>query len=125
MISTRQIKIFNTYKKDISKYDEIINISEVFFDNDFKLNLNVKFEKEFNNYYNDFIDLINSINIWENDEISLKIKGFLKANNIKFPTLGKPIRYILTNNYNGASINEIFMILGKKQSMKRLQNYKI
>ena len=50
---------------------------------------------------------------------------FLEKNNIKFPVLGKPIRYLLINNYNGPSITDIFMILGKRKSIERLNRYKI
>ena len=63
--------------------------------------------------FNNFLILINSINNWDYDFINLKIKDFLKEHNIKFPVLGKPIRYLLTNDYNGPSITDIFMILGK------------
>ncbi len=49
----------------------------------------------------------------------------MEKNNIKFPVLGKPIRHLLTNNYNGPSITDIFMILGKKESIERLKRYKI
>ena len=43
----------------------------------------------------------------------------------KFPILGKPVRFILTNNYHGPSITDIFMILGKRNSLERLNKYKI
>ena len=55
----------------------------------------------------------------------LSEKDFLNKNNIKFPLLGKPIRYLLTDNYNGPSIIDIFVILGKKDSLERLNRYKI
>ena len=118
------IRIFNIYKKDISKYNEMINIAGIYF-NDILVTINENFENEFNNSFNDFVELINTINNWENDFINSKIKEFLKKNNIKFPILGKPIRYLLTNNYNGPSIADIFMILGKKQSLERLHRYKV
>ncbi len=46
-------------------------------------------------------------------------------NNLKFPIIGKPVRFLLTNNYNGPSITDIFMILGKEQSIKRINKYKV
>jgi len=119
------IRIFNAYKKDISKYIEMINISKIYFDNNFQLVLKEKFDLEFNNFYKNFLNTINNINSWNYDNIDLKIKEFLKINNIKFPVLGRSVRYILTNNYNGASIADIFMILGKKESLDRLNKYKI
>ena len=118
------IRIFNIYKKDITKYEDMKNIAGIYFDNNLKVSTDEKFTLEFNGFFNDFLELINNINNWEYDFINLKIKEFLKNNNIKFPILGKPIRYLLTNNYNGPSITDIFMILGKKQSLERLNKYK-
>jgi len=118
-------RIFNTYKKDIFKYDELIKISEIYFNSNFKISLEEKFDSEFDNLFKEFFYLINNINTWEPNYITIKIKDFLKQNNIKFPVLGKPIRYLLTNNYNGPSITDIFVILGKNKSLERLNNYKI
>jgi len=118
------IRIFKIYKKDISKYNEIINIVEIYFNDNIVISLDENFQDEFNDCFNDFLKLINNINKWKYDNINLEIKEFLKKNNIKFPVLGKPIRYLLTNNYNGPSIADIFMILGKDQSLERLKRYK-
>ena len=49
----------------------------------------------------------------------------IKKNNLKFPILGKPVRFLLTNSYNGPSVTDIFMILGKQQSIERLNKYKV
>ena len=119
------IRIFNIYKKDISKYQEMVNISEIYFNSNFDVLKNEIFDQEFNNCFKNFLDLINSIKNWEYDIINSEIKGFLKKNNLKFPILGKPIRFLLTNNYNGPSITDIFVILGKEQSIKRLNKYKV
>mgnify|MGYP002701142521 FL=1 len=119
------IRIFNIYKKDISKYEEIENIAEIYFNPNFEILKNEIFEQEFNNCFNNFLELINSIKNWEYDVINSEIKDFLKKNNLKFPILGKPIRFLLTNNYNGPSITDIFMILGKDQSIERLNKYKV
>jgi glutamyl-tRNA synthetase len=119
------IRIFNIYKKDISQYGEMINIAKIYFNLNFETTKNEKFQEEFNNSFNNFLKLINSIKNWEYEVINLEIKYFLKKNNIKFLVLGKPIRYLLTNNYNGPSITDIFMILGKEQSLERLNKYKI
>ena len=65
----------------------------------------------------------NSSNIFEykgNKKLS-SIDGKVRVKTI----LGKPIRYLLTNNYNGPSITDIFMILGKTESIERLKRYKI
>jgi glutamyl-tRNA synthetase len=119
------IRIFNIYKKDISKYEEIVNIAEIYFNTNFEILKNEIFDQEFNNFFNEFLELINSIKNWEYDVINSEIKDFLKKNNLKFPILGKPVRFLLTNNYNGPSITDIFMILGKEQSIERLSKYKV
>ena len=119
------IRIFNIYKKDISKYSEMTDIVEIYFNSEYFKPLDENFNEEFNIHFYNFLKLINKINKWEYNFINAQIKDFLKKNNIKFPVLGKPIRYLLTNNYNGPSITDIFMILGKKESLKRLNRYKI
>lgn len=119
------IKIFNVYKKDISKYIDIISISSLYFINNLSNSINENFDNDFKNCFVDFLKLIKNINKWEYDLINKEIKEFLKKNNIKFPVLGKPIRYLLTNNYNGPSITDIFMILGKIETLERLERYKL
>ena len=119
------IRIFNIYKKDISKYEEIVNIAEIYFNTNFEILKNEIFDHEFKNFFNEFLELINSIKNWEYDVINSEIKDFLKKNNLKFPVLGKPVRFLLTNNYNGPSITDIFMILGKAQAIERLNKYKV
>ena len=103
----------------------MVNIAEIYFNSNFETLKNEIFQQEFNNCFNNFLDLINSIKNWEYDVINSEIKDFLKKNNLKFPILGKPVRFLLTNNYNGPSITDIFMILGKDQSIERLNKYKI
>ena len=119
------IRIFNTYKKDITKYEDMKKIAVIYFDNNIKITNNEKFPEEFDDCFNDFLKLISNIDNWDYDFINLQIKEFLKNNNMKFPLLGKPIRYLLTNNYNGPSITDIFMILGKEQSIERLTKHKV
>ena len=119
------IRIFSIYKKDITKYEDMKKIAEIYFYNNIEISSNFNFSLEFNGFFNDFLKLINNISNWDYDFINLEIKEFLKINNIKFPILGKPIRYLLTNNYNGPSITDIFMILGKKQSLERLSRHKV
>ncbi len=119
------LRVFNVYKKDISKYIEILSIAEIYFSKSFSKYSDEKFQNDFNNIYIKFLELIITINKWEYDIINLEIKEFIKKNNIKFPVLGKPVRYLLTNNYNGPSITDIFMILGKTESIERLKRYKI
>ena len=66
---------------------------------------------------------MSNIESWTRENIQKNIEEFLKKNNMKFPVLGKPIRFLLINSYSGPSISDIFLILGKKDSIVRLNQY--
>ncbi len=116
-------KIFNTYKKDINNLNEILEIVRVYFDKDYKVNLVERFNKDFDNVFDDFKKEISTVESWKRENIQKIIEEFLKIKNIKFPVLGKPVRFLLINSYNGPSISDIFVILGKKDSLDRLNQY--
>ncbi len=115
--------IFEIYKKDLNNFEEITDIINVYFDKDFKCNINEKLGMEFDNIYRDFYEKISKIENWTRENIQNNIEDFLKIKKIKFPVLGKPTRFILINSYNGPSISDIFIILGKKDSIDRLNRY--
>ena len=71
-------RIFDVYKKDISKYTEILNIAEVYFSKNFSKYFDEKIQDDFKNIYIEFLDLIININKWEYDIINLEIKEFIK-----------------------------------------------
>ena len=66
---------------------------------------------------------MSNIEFWTRENIQKNIEEFLKKNNMKFPVLGKPIRFLLINSYQGPSISDIFVILGKKDTINRLNQY--
>ena len=107
----------------MNNFSEILNIINIYFDNSYKFNKDEQFNNEFDKLFSDFKAKILSIENWTRDNIQKNIEDFLKIKNIKFPVLGKPIRYILINSYNGPSISDIFLILGKKDSIDRLNQY--
>ena len=116
-------KIFQIYKKNLNNFAEMLDIVDLYFDNNFKINQNEKLSEEFNNFYKDFKDTISNIEKWNRENIQKNIDNFLKTKNLKFPVLGKPIRFLLINSFNGPSITDIFDILGKKDSIDRLNQY--
>ena len=116
-------KIFEIYKKTLNNFSEIADIIDIYFDKKFKFNQNEKFSEEFNNFYHEFREEIINIEHWNRENIQSIIDSFLKNKKLKFPVLGKPVRYILINSYNGPSISDIFIILGKKDSIDRLNQY--
>ena len=116
-------KIFEIYKKDLNNFSEISHIVDVYFDKNYKFNTNEKLGDEFASIHSDFIEKMSNIENWTRDNIQKNIKNFLDIKNLKFPVLGKPIRFLLINTYNGPSITDIFDILGKKDSIERLNQY--
>jgi len=118
------LRVFEIYKKNLNHYEEILNYSNIYFDKKYELpEITRKFEKNFENNYKEFTKDLSSINMWEKDEIENFIKKFLKEKNIKFSIFGKPLRFILTKFYEGPSLSDIFFILGKKDSIERLNQY--
>ena len=115
--------IFDVYKKDLNNFAEIIDIANIYFSEDYKYNQNEKFSEEFKQLFPGFFNLILNIKDWNRENLENNIKIYLNNNNIKFPVIGKPVRFLLINRYNGPSISDIFIILGKKDSIERLNQY--
>jgi len=69
------------------------------------------------------IILLENLDLWENMKIEDIIKNFINTNKIKFISFGKPLRFALINLENGPAVSDIFFILGKKNSILRLNNY--
>ncbi len=120
---SKMSKIFEIYKKDLNNFSELLNISKIYFDPHFKISNNKPLSEEFKVIFDEFKNLIFKIENWDRETIQENIEKFLKSKNIKFPVLGKPIRFLLINSFNGPSITDIFVILGKKDSMDRLNQY--
>ena len=58
---------------------------------------------------------------FKKNQIENFIKEFLRSKDLKFPELGKPLRVILTGKENAPSISELLFILGKENSLKRIE----
>ena len=116
-------KIFEVYKKNLNFYEEIIDKLYIYFDKEYQLGRNLNFDNIFNNLFLEFKTKLESIDDWKIEKIENLIKNFVSEKKIKFHIIGKPIRFILINSNNGPSISEIFMILGKKVSIDRLNQY--
>ena len=67
--------------------------------------------------------IVEKIKEWNIDNLNSAISTFISQKNIKFSYFGKPIRYILTNSENGPSISLILKILGKENTLMRLNKY--
>ena len=118
------LRVFKIYKKNLNYYEEILNYINIFFDKEYILSETTnKFDNIFEKNFKEFKQNLSKINNWKKEEIENFLKIFLKEKNIKYPIFGKPLRYILTKFYDGPSISDIFFILGKKDSMQRLNQY--
>ena len=116
-------RIFNIYKTKINYYKELENISSIYFEENFVTKKNILLNKEFKELLKKCIILLENLDLWENMKIEDLIKNFINTNKIKFISFGKPLRFTLINLENGPAVSDIFFILGKKNSILRLNNY--
>ncbi len=118
------LRVFEIYKNKINYYEEILEYLGIYFDKKFKVTeIKNKFEKIFEDNFENFTNEISGIQDWTKNNLENFILKFLKKKNIKFPIFAKPLRFLLTKTYDGPSISDIFFILGKKNSMDRLGHY--
>ena len=110
-------------KQNINYYNELVNICPIYFEENFVTKKNILLNKEFKELLKKFIILLENLDLWENKKIEDLIKNFINTNKIKFISFGKPLRFVLINLENGPSVSDIFFILGKKNSILRLNNY--
>ena len=68
-------------------------------------------------------DIIDKENEWEKEKIERITKEFTNNENIKFNEIGEPIRLILTGKSKGIPISDILIILGKKETLERINNF--
>ena len=116
-------RIFDIYKKNINYYKELENICPIYFEEDFITKKNILLNKEFKELLKKFTILLKNLDLWENKQIEDLIKNFINTKKVKFISFGKPLRLVLINLENGPAISDIFFILGKKNSILRLNNY--
>jgi len=125
-LTIETFKIFQKkkiYKTKINYYKELENISPIYFEENFVTKKNILLNKEFKELLKKCIILLENLDLWENIKIEDLIKNFINTNKIKFISFGKPLRFTLINLENGPAVSDIFFILGKKNSILRLNNY--
>ena len=116
-------RLFVVYKKNINFYKDLENICPIYFDDKFKTKKNVLINQDFKIIIKDLILILENLNIWNSENLEQCIKEFIDDKKIKFVSFGKPTRLMLINSENGPSISDIFFILGKKNSIHRINNY--
>ena len=118
------LRIFQVYKKNLNFYTELFKFTNIYFERNYTINLEDEFFGEvFNKNIKDFVENIKNLDSWSVELLENFISTYLKDKQIKFPIFGKPMRYILTKSYQGPSVSDILFILGKKDSLERLNQY--
>ena len=118
------INIIDIYKKRSKTVKELYDIILNYLgenNKQIKLTLNKESIEILRKFYN----IILKEEDWSEDNIKLIINDFLKNNKIKFIDLGEPLRLILTGNSKGPSVYDIFYILGKTNTLKKINNFLI
>lgn len=70
-----------------------------------------------------FADALRNCDAKDENEFKAVIDEFLAARELKMPKLGMPIRIALTGSTQSPSINELLAIVGKEESIKRIQDF--
>ena len=117
------LKFISLYKKRSSS---ILEINEKIFQ---------IFHKKYN-FTKDQIEILNSLKNnksllieefssivdWNEYIIDEKIKYILNKLDLKFKQLGQPLRLILSGSSDGPSVSKLMEIIGKDQSLEKLQH---
>jgi glutamyl-tRNA synthetase len=70
-----------------------------------------------------FADALKACNAKDEHEFKGVIDEFLANRELKMPRLGMPIRVALTGSTQSPSINELLAIIGKEETIKRLESF--
>ena len=108
----------------LSKNSDLLNCNEVFLSKNNISCLDEIVAKIDHSYKKSaFKNDLDEIKVWDKKNLSEFIDNYLVKNNIKFPEFGKPLRNILINSLSGPSLSDILDILGKKDTIARLNQY--
>ena len=116
-------KVFDIYKTKVNNLSDLSEIIYIFCDKNFATLSSKVLDQGFKNLLSKFLIKLKTIKKWNDSNIELIIKSFIKEENISFSTFGKPMRFLLTNALDGPSISSIMSILGKKNTIIRINKY--
>ena len=108
----------STYKEILEKSEFFLNENFLYNDLEDKINIdthNLKLVKKFSNILTNVL--------WDIDNLNENLKIFISKENIKFVEIAMPLRLILTGVKNSPSIDFVMFILGKEETLKRLNNF--
>ena len=115
--------IYEFHKIKVKRLFEFIEIIKIYFDNKFETQPSEILDNNFIILLKNFLKNIIKIENWNKKELDNCINSFLELENIKFANFAMPLRQLLTNNKNGISISIIMLILGKEDTILRINNY--
>ena len=116
-------RLFDIYRKKINCYKNLEEICIPYYDEVYKTNFSNLLNNDFDTLISEFLVILKNIEIWNIQKINDLINNFINSKKLKFVLFGKPLRFLLINSENGPSISEILYILGKKNSIQRINNY--
>ena len=59
---------------------------------------------------------------WQPETLKLKIAEFLKANDLKMPALGLPLRQVLIGRTSSPPLEITLYLIGREETLKRLES---
>jgi glutamyl-tRNA synthetase len=66
-------------------------------------------------------NLLAQCSTWDKSSLEQLIKAYCKEQNVPLANLGKPLRYALTGSYESPGIFELLALLGRNESMLRIE----
>jgi len=119
----KKLEIIDLLRESANNIPQIMEDLRIFVDNpifDEELKASIKVDREL---MIKFKEELNEVDFKDKLLIGVFLDNFLKKNNLKFPVLGKPLRLILTGRSKAPSITDLLFLIGKKDSVQRIDNY--
>tara|TARA_Y100000590_G_scaffold115130_2_gene131242 strand:+ start:13308 stop:14711 length:1404 start_codon:yes stop_codon:yes gene_type:complete len=118
-------KILNVYKKRCSTLFEIYDQMNIYTNLNYMKKIKINISLNSKDLVKKLYNIIKNEENWSKDDIEIIMKDFIKNNKIKYFEIGKPLRLILTGKEDAPSIADIFDIMGKDNTLKRINNFLI
>ena len=121
--NSKKLEIIELLRESANNVPQIIEDLHFFVDSptfDEELKASIKVDRDL---MINFKEELNEVDFRDKLLIGVFLDNFLNKNNLKFPMLGKPLRLILTGRSKAPSITDLLFLIGKKDSVQRIDNY--
>lgn len=125
-LSLKSIKEAIPHIKQRSKNTNDLAQQALIFTLGYEIKINSEFISKFNEHkeiFKEFYILLKSQNDWNRDSLMNQAKEYATKHNIKLGELVYNFRLALTGSNNSPSIFDIMAIIGKEESLKRIEKY--